>query len=300
MKILYIAVHYYNNDTNWRSEGDINSAFSKNDIETIKIDYKSTIAESSVEDLKNDIYKKSLDVDLIFLQRGRKLSPDLFSDIKIPIIFWSTEPINLKNDVDSLLSSNIFSWVFVHTYSCIDRIKEDFPHLKNKSSVIHNAIAEEKININLSKKRNFAIFNRHLSLRRRWWLWPSRKYIEKIRGKFGDMYFEDLRNSLIAINIHFSSKNLDDFETGVFEAMASGCVVLSEKLDSKTIQDLNMNDSIIQVNSRKELKKKIKYLKDNPKVIESFQEKSRLAIQKNTWYHRVKIFKNKFEELLLR
>ena len=24
MKILYIAVHYYDNDTNWRSEGDIN------------------------------------------------------------------------------------------------------------------------------------------------------------------------------------------------------------------------------------------------------------------------------------
>ncbi len=45
---------------------------------------------------------------LFFCQRGDKLSPDLFSGIKIPIIFWSTEPINLKNDVDSLLSSNIF------------------------------------------------------------------------------------------------------------------------------------------------------------------------------------------------
>ena len=182
----------------------------------------------------------------------------------------------------------------------MDRIKRDFPHLENKSSVIHNAISEDKINIDLSKKNNFAVFNRHLSLRRRWWLWPSRNYIKVIKGNFGDVYFQDLLKSTVSINIHFSSKNLDDFETGIFEAMASGCVVLSEKLDPKTIQDLDMNDSIIQVNSRKELKKKIKYLKDNPKVIENFQEKSRVAIQKNTWSHRVKIFKNKFKELLLK
>ena len=298
MKILYIGVHYYNNEKNWRSESWINSGLNDNNIETVKIDYRKIIKESNLKSLKKIIYEKSLNVDLIFLQRGDQLNPDLFEKVKTPIVFWSTEPINLKSDVDLLLHSNIFSWVFVHTYSCMNRIKKEFPHLKSKSSVIHNAISEDKININISKKNYFAIFNRHLSLRRKWWLWPSKKYIKIIKGNFGDLYFEDLSKSIISINIHFTSKNLDDFETGIFEAMASGCVVLSEKLDPRTVQDLNMSDSIIQVNSRKELKLKLKYLKENPKIISDFQNKSKVAIQKNTWFYRAKIFKNKFEEIL--
>ena len=43
----------------------------------------------------------------------------------------------------------------------------------------------------------------------------------------------------------------------------------------------------------------IKYLKLNPEIISDFQYKSKIAIQKNTWLHRVEIFKNKFEEILL-
>ena len=56
MKILYIAVHYYDNDTNWRSEGDIDLAFNQNNIETIKLDYRTIISDSSLEDLKKSIY----------------------------------------------------------------------------------------------------------------------------------------------------------------------------------------------------------------------------------------------------
>ena len=299
MKILYIAVHNYKNETNWRTEGQINSSFNKHGIETIKIDYRKTIKESNTEVLKELIYEKSLLTDLIFLQRGNKLTPDLFNKIQIPIVFWSTEPINLKSDVDYLLSSKIFSWVFVHTYSCMDRIHKDFSHLKNKTSVIHNAISEDKININKHKKRNyFAIFNRKTSLRRILWLWPSRNYIQKIRGHFGEKYYSDLANSFISINIHFSSKNLDDFETGIFEAMASGCIVVSENLDSRTLNDLSMNECIIQVKSRKELKSKLKYLKDNPNVISDYQKKTEPIIKKNTWFYRVEKFKNKFEEVL--
>ena len=80
--------------------------------------------------------------------------------------------------------------------------------------------------------------------------------------------------------------------------MASGCVIVSEKLYSKTLKDLNMNDAIIQVSSRKELKSTLKYLQLNPEVITQFQKKSKIAIQKNTWTHRIEIFKNKFEEIL--
>ena len=81
--------------------------------------------------------------------------------------------------------------------------------------------------------------------------------------------------------------------------MACGCVVISEKLYSKTIADLNMNDAIIQVNSRRELNLKLKSLKNNPKIISDFQCRSEAAIKENTRFHRVKIFKDKFEEILL-
>ena len=298
MKILYIGVHEYGNKNKWRTETWINSSFNKHGIETTTIDYRKIIKQSGIDDLKDKIEKQSSKVDLIFLQRGNKLKPNLFSNIKTPIIFWSTEPIKLKNDVDPLLSSNIFKWVFVHTYSCLNRIENEFTHLKNKASVIHNAISEDKINTQNTNKSIFAIFNRNLSIRRRWWLWPSRKYIKVIKGHFGDLYYNDLSASIISVNIHFTSKNLDDFETGIFEAMACGCVVVSEKLYSKTIKDLDMNDCIIQVNSKKELKSKLKFLKENPKIISEFQYKSKVAIQKNTWFHRVKVFKNKFEEVL--
>ena len=299
MKILYIAVHYYNNENKWRTETFIDSSFNKNNVETIKIDYRQLIKNSGREELKKTICRKSFNVDLVFLQRGDRLSPDLCTGVKAPIILWSTEPINLKSDIDLLLKSDIFSWVFVHTYSCLKRIEKEFIHLKNKTSVIHNAISEDKFFLDVAKKDFFAIFNRSLSFRRRWWLWPSRKCIKIIKGRFGDAYYSDLSRSLISVNIHYTSKNLDDFETGIFEAMASGCVIVSEKLYSKTLKDLNMNDAIIQVSSRKELKSTLKYLQLNPEVITQFQKKSKIAIQKNTWTHRVEIFKNKFEEILL-
>ena len=298
MKILYIGVHYFKNQENWRTESFIDFSFNKHNIDTVKIDYRQILSKKSTTELAKLIYDKSLCVDAIFLQRGDNLSPDIFSKVRIPIIFWSTEPINLKNDVDLLLESNIFSWVFVHTYSCLHRIDNEFPHLKKISSVVHNAIPSDKIKIDESKKKYFAIFNRNLSLRRKWWLWPSRKYIKIIKGRFGDSYYTDLSNAKVSVNIHFTSKNLDDFETGIFEAMASGCVVVSEALDPKTVEDLFMNDAIIQVNSRKELKSKLKYLNLNPNLLDQYKKKTKVAISKNTWFHRVEIFKKKIEDIL--
>ena len=41
----------------------------------------------------SEVQPSLIDCDLVFLQRGEKLSPKLFNEIQIPIIFWSTEPI---------------------------------------------------------------------------------------------------------------------------------------------------------------------------------------------------------------
>ena len=77
-----------------------------------------------------------------------------------------------------------------------------------------------------------------------------------MKGKFGDEYFNDLKRAHISVNIHYSDKNIDDFETGIFEAMASGCAIISERLNHQTLIDLEMTDAIIQVDSPRELKEK--------------------------------------------
>ena len=121
--------------------------------------------------------------------------------------------------------------------------------------------------------------------------------ITRMSGRYGEEYFNDLKKSNIAVNIHYSTNNLDDFESGIFEAMASGCVVISERLYEQTLIDLEMTDAIIQVDSPKELKEKLKLLKSNPETISSYLNKSKLAIQKNTWHNRAQKMYKKFQEV---
>ena len=293
MKILYIGVHSH---IGWGAEYWLAKAFQDLQIHLEMIDYRSIRKNEGTDSLKRKIQEKSRENQLIFLQRGEHLPPTIFEECNIPIIFWSTEPLQLKTDVDQLLNSDIFSWIFVHSYSCMKRIIDEFPHIKNKTMVMHNAAPKEIIKTEAVKKR-FAIFNRNLSLRRRWWLFPSRKLYDGINGKYGDDYFKDLRESQISINIHYSKKNIDDFESGIFEAMASGCAIISERLHNKTLIDLRIQDAIIQIDSPIELKQKLLEFKTNKKNLENYQEKSLLAIEHNTWENRAKLFINKFQEI---
>ena len=293
MKILYIGVHSHQN---WGAEFWLVRAFYDLDIEYDLLDFRNELKTLSNHQINEIIYLKSKTCNVIFLQRGNHLSPQIFNDIKTPLVFWSTEPIQLKHDVDRLLNSNIFSWVFVHSYSCMKRIQDEFPHLISKTSVLHNAAPKEKIHFT-DKKNIFSIFNRSLSWRRRFWLFPSRRSVKIIKGVYGNDYFNNLRSAEIAINIHYSRKNLDDFESGIFEAMASGCLVISEKLNKQTLIDLDMKNAIIQIESPFDLNKKLQYLEKRPEIIKSYQKKVKHAICKNTWHDRAKIMKYKFEEV---
>ncbi|SVC94843.1 uncharacterized protein METZ01_LOCUS347697, partial [marine metagenome] len=163
MRILYIGVHSHNE---WGAEYWIAKAFHDKGIYYELIDYRAELISLSNDQINKIICLKSKTIDLIFLQRGEHLSPQIFNNIKTPIVFWSTEPIQLKNDVDKLLNSDIFSWVFVHSYSCMERIKNKFSHLIHNISVMHNAAPKEKIQFS-NNKNIFSIFNRSLSLRRR-------------------------------------------------------------------------------------------------------------------------------------
>ena len=293
LRILYIAVHSH---INWGAEYWMAQAFNDLKFDIQLLDYRHERKTKTNQDFQNYIINKSQGCDLIFLQRGDNLSPIIFKHIKIPIIFWSTEPIKLKTDVDKLLASDVFSWVYVHSYSCKERIKKEFSHIADKTSVIHNAAPKDKISFT-KEKNTFAIFNRNLSLRRKYWLWPSRTNITKINDRYGDDYFNDLRESKIAVNIHYSRKSLDDFETGIFEAMASGCVIISERLYKQTLKDLKMTDSIIQVDSPKELKEKLNLLKSKPTILTEYLENTKVAIQNNTWHNRAFEMQKKFQEI---
>lgn len=292
MKILYIGVHSH---TGWGAEYWLAKAFQDLQIHLETIDYRSIRKNEGTNSLKRKIQEISSECQLIFLQRGEHLSPTIFEGCNIPIIFWSTEPLQLKTDVDQLLNSDIFSWVYVHSYSCKERINSEFKHLINKTSVMHNAAPRDIIGFH-NNKNIFAIFNRNLSWRRRAWLWPSRKIITRINGRYGEDYFNDLKASQIAVNIHYSRQNLDDFESGIFEAMASGCAVISESLNRQTLVDLGMEDAILQVTSPLELKEKIRYLNKDKKLLKSFQTNSQQVIQQNTWHDRAQQIKEKFEE----
>ena len=158
-------------------------------------------------------------------------------------------------------------------------------------------ISKDIINFH-TVKSYFAIFNRNLSSRRKKWLQPSEKYINIIQGKFGNDYFDDLKRAHISVNIHYSDKNLDDFETGIFEAMASGCAIISESLNPQTLIDLEMEDAIIQIDSPQGLKEELEKLRSNPDIVKKYIEKSKSVVQKNTWHDRTNLFLAKFKECI--
>ena len=151
MKILYIGVHSH---TGWGAEYWLSKAFINLGHKVIEYDYKSNRKKFKTwRKIGKELsyLEKNTQPDIIFLQRGRKMSPTAFNLLESPIIYWSTEPIKLKNDADKLLYSNKFEWVFVHSYSCLDRIKSEFPHLVKKCSVMHNACPKDIINYDTEK-----------------------------------------------------------------------------------------------------------------------------------------------------
>ena len=65
--------------------------------------------------------------------------------------------------------------------------------------------------------------------------------------------------------------------------MASGCLVISERLNDKTLIDLDMGRTIIPIESPLQLKR--------------YQKEAHHAICKNTWDNKANIMKHKFQEI---
>lgn len=236
--------------------------------------------------------------DIVLIQRGEKMPAAISKIFSVPVVFWSTEPLIRRRDVDKMLrSAESLSWVYVHTYTCLSVIEKDFPDVLPRCSVMHNAGAIEHQPGDLQRTR-FAIFNRNVSTRRQRWIDELGDLVEVVSGHYGEPYFNDLRTSQIAINIHFADESVDDFETGIFEALACGCVVVTESLNPRTVADMGMQDAVIQVASPAEMRQQLEQLQNDPDRLARYRESGRTAIMSNRWDTRAEQMLSKFHELL--
>lgn len=289
-KILYIAVHSHHG---WGAEYWLSKSFNRLGISLMKLDYREIRSNGGYKELRFQIDKMLDWCDVIFVQRGDNIPSNVFKGISKPIIFWSTELLHRRRDVNQLLKKDYFSWLFVHTHRCLDIINKKFKHFNSIVSVLHNATPQEQIVDTDFNREYFAIFNRSLSSRRKKWLKPSLDLVDVKTGRYGNDYFNDLKLSSVAVNIHYS--NNIDFETGIFEALSAGCVVVSETLDQNTLLDLNLKHVIIEVSTPMELNSVLLELKQNPTLLKNYRIKSLEAIKTNTWDQRAQDILNVIE-----
>ena len=78
MKILYIGVHSHEG---WGAEYWMIQAFRDLQIDIELLDYRYERKVTTNQNLRHLISNKSKNCDLIILQRGDKLSPDIFNNI---------------------------------------------------------------------------------------------------------------------------------------------------------------------------------------------------------------------------
>lgn len=296
MKILYLAVHRHEG---WGAEHWLSRAFERSGCTVYRYDYRQKRRRFLPWwYIKRELatLEQQFQPDIVLLQRAEKMPPSVVNHLDAPVVFWSTEQLVRRRDVDQLLqASKLFDWVYVHTYTCLDYVEQHFSHLLPNASVMHNATGVETLSDNQDRPR-LAIFNRNISPRRREWLDACGELVEVIEGQFGEAYFTDLSQSKIALNIHFSGESLDDFETGIYEALASGCAVITERLNPRTVKDLNMEQAVIQVDSPEEMRAAIEELSADPEKLATLAEHGQAAIKDNLWDARAKQMLEKFAQ----
>lgn len=297
MKILYIAVHGH---VDWGAEHWMANAFERLGCTVERYDYRAQRKKKFKpwwlirSELKR--VAETFKPDAVLMQRGEKMPASVAQVFSVPRIFWSSEPLIRRRDHDALLNAqDTFSWIYVHTYTSLSIMEKEFAHNYPITSVMHPGAALENDPGDVNRPR-FAVFNRNLSERRNAWLDEVSDLVDVISGRYGDPYFADLRESKIAVNIHFADSSVDDFETGIYEALASGCVVVTESLNPKPVADMGMQDALIQVGSPAEMRAALLALQNDPERVAHYQQRGRDAIAGNRWDARAQQILDKFRE----
>ena len=240
----------------------------------------------------------AFDPDIVLIQRGEKIPAALTNIFKVPVVFWSTQPLSRRRDVDKLLSKQAtLSWVYLHTYTCMKVVEKEFPELLPRCSVMHNAGAIENKPGDAPRSR-FAVFNRNVSDRRAKWLREVEDLVDVVDRSHGEPYFADLQTSKISVNIHFADESIDDFETGIFEALSCGCVVITEKLDPRSVADMGMQDALIQVETPAQMRTELLALQNDEPRMQELRQRGREAMVANRWDSRAAQMLEKFSSLL--
>lgn len=287
MRVLYVGVH---SGRGWRTEYWVQKALKRVGCKVKLYNYRRKRKRFKDQDKCNqDLLKveKKFQPDLVLVQRADNCPPELFENLKSKKVLWSTEPICRNGDIDQLFEANCFDHYFVHTFSCLNRINEDFKQIVDKTSRLEYGCPPELIKKPIMKKKRVAIFNRSLSPRRNEWISKLNGLVSVIEGKFGRAYFKDIRDSLISINIHYGKESTDDFETGIFEAMAQGSLVITESVDQRAVEELRLKDALVIVASPEEMKKKVEHFEKNQDEAFNIIWKAHSAIQKNRWDDRM-------------
>ncbi len=297
MKILHIAVHHHKG---WGAEHWLSNAFERKGCELIRFDYRSKrnkmIPWWIIKHQLATINSKQKP-DAVLIQRGDKMPSSVPALFDCPTVFWGTEPLIRRRDTDALLSAtNAIDWFFLHTYTSLEVVAKEFPAISHKASVFHAAGAIEN-HVGNDDRPRLAVFNRNVSDRRRAWLDQSADLVDVIEGQYGELYFKALRESQIAINIHFADSSVDDFETGIFEALASGCAVITESLNPLAVADMGMENALLQVANPTEMRAAIEHLRDNPDELRRLQENGQTAMDSNRWDNRADQIMEKFDEI---
>jgi len=298
VKILYIAVHHH---IRWGAEYWLANAFERAGHTVGRFDYRAR--RKSFKPwwlIRHELFgiSDTFQPDIVLIQRGENMPASITHIFSVPVVFWSTEPLARRRDVDKLLSDkSSLAWLYLHTYTCVDVVKKNFPNRISISSVMHNAGAIENDPGKPDRPR-FAIFNRNVSARRQAWLSEVGDLVDVQSGQYGDPYFEELRTSQVSINIHFAEESIDDFETGIFEALACGCVVVTESLNPRTVADMGMQDAVIQAASAKAMREELLKLKANPDHLARYRANGQQAMLHNRWDSRAAQMLEKFAELV--
>lgn len=235
--------------------------------------------------------------DVVLIQRAENMPASFTRMFDVPVVFWSTAPLSHKRDVDNLLSEKASTaWVYLHSYTCKRIVDREFSHLSSRCSVMHNAGAKEHDAGNGERTR-FAVFNREVSPRRKQWLREIADIVDVRSERYGNSYFTDLRTSQVSINIHFDQSSIDEFETGIFEALASGCMVVTETLNPRTVAELGMQNALIQVGSPQQMRHVLLTLRESPEDVKAYRQLGMDAMVANRWDARAAEMIEKFDEL---
>ena len=74
--------------------------------------------------------------------------------------------------------------------------------------------------------------------------------------------------------------------------------MITERLNPRTVADLNMENAVLQVDTPEQMRDAIKQLSSNPEQLSQLVENGKAVIKSNLWDARAEQMLSKFTELL--